>query len=343
MNVGLWGWSTRQERMAYERIVRRYRPDQVLLAVCLNDIPELQNNLARPPALLAALFKGSALVRRVMNAPGREIQNVEQLFTDKDTPRVREAFARFFDEVRALRDEVGKDGATFALAVFPFRFQVAPGAPRPRSKARSRPSAGEKACRFSTCSRPCAPWAKRVRGLRPPEHCGSRAGRGDAGGQRDPRRRSLPRARSWLRASASGPRRSSSSGRHSPTATSGCVPRRPGPSSSGRRSAAPAEAALRRALRDGSPMVRAGAARALGAIGPAANAAAARPLRAPGRRGAGSPLAGGIGAVEARPARARGGGAARRGPRRATTPTCAGSRPGAWATSGPRRARPCRP
>ena len=127
MNVGLWGWSTRQERMAYERIVRRYRPDQVLLAVCLNDIPELQNNLARPPALLAALFKRSALVRRVMNASGREIQNVEQLFTDRDTPRVREAFARFFDEVRALRDEVGKDGATFALAVFPFRFQVAAG------------------------------------------------------------------------------------------------------------------------------------------------------------------------------------------------------------------------
>ena len=51
MNVGLWGWSTRQERLAYERIARRYRPDQVLLGVCLNDIPELQNNLARPPAL----------------------------------------------------------------------------------------------------------------------------------------------------------------------------------------------------------------------------------------------------------------------------------------------------
>src|SRR6185295_18808635 len=78
----------------------------------------------RPPALLATLFKRSALVRRVMDAPGREIQNVEQLFTDRDTPRVREAFARFFDEVRVLRDAVTKDGATFAVAVFPFRFQM---------------------------------------------------------------------------------------------------------------------------------------------------------------------------------------------------------------------------
>src|SRR5262249_1808652 len=89
VNVGLWGWSTRQERTAYDRIVRRYKPDQVLLAVCLNDIPELQNNLARPSPLLAALFKRSALVRRVINAPGREIQNVEQLFTDRNSRRVK--------------------------------------------------------------------------------------------------------------------------------------------------------------------------------------------------------------------------------------------------------------
>jgi lysophospholipase L1-like esterase len=131
MNVGLWGWSTRQERLAYERIVRRYRPDRVILAVCLNDLPELQNNLARPPVWLAALFRGSALVRRLVNAQGREIQNVEQMFTEPEAPRVREAYTRFFAEVEALRDAVRKDGAAFGLAVFPFRFQVLPGAPAP--------------------------------------------------------------------------------------------------------------------------------------------------------------------------------------------------------------------
>jgi HEAT repeat protein/lysophospholipase L1-like esterase len=131
MNVGLWGWSTRQERIAYTRLVRPYRPDAIFLAVCLNDIPELQNNLTRPPDWLAGLFRRSALVRRIVNAQGREIQSVEQLFTQGDAPRVKEAMARFFDEVRGLRDDVRADHADFAVVVFPFRFQVQPGAPAP--------------------------------------------------------------------------------------------------------------------------------------------------------------------------------------------------------------------
>ena len=28
-NVALWGWSTRQERIAYERLIRPFQPDQV--------------------------------------------------------------------------------------------------------------------------------------------------------------------------------------------------------------------------------------------------------------------------------------------------------------------------
>jgi HEAT repeat protein/lysophospholipase L1-like esterase len=131
MNVGLWGWSTRQERIAYTRLVRPYHPDEVVLAVCLNDIPELQNNLTRPPEWLAGLFRRSALVRRVVNAQGREIQSVEQLFTQADAPRVKEAMARFFDEVRLIRRDVAADGAGFAMVVFPFRFQVQPQAPSP--------------------------------------------------------------------------------------------------------------------------------------------------------------------------------------------------------------------
>jgi HEAT repeat protein/lysophospholipase L1-like esterase len=130
MNVALWGWSTRQERIAWQRIARRYRPDQAVLAVCLNDIPELQNNLTRPPSWLARLHERSALVRRVVNAGGREIDSVERLFDAADSPPVREALSRFLDEVTLLRSEVEKDGATLALVVFPFRFQVEAGAPR---------------------------------------------------------------------------------------------------------------------------------------------------------------------------------------------------------------------
>lgn len=131
MNVGLMGWSTRQQRIAWQRIARGYQPDQAILAVCLNDIPEIFNNLSRPPRWLTRLHESSALVRLVVNAGGREIDSVERLFAEPDAPRVREAMDRFFEEVRALRREVEADGASFAMVVFPFRFQVEEGAPRP--------------------------------------------------------------------------------------------------------------------------------------------------------------------------------------------------------------------
>lgn len=131
MNVALWGWSTRQERTAWQRIARAYQPDQVILAVCLNDIPELFNNLSRPPRWLTRLHEHSAVVRLLVDAEGREIDSVERLFAEPDSPRVREAMDRFFDEVRALRRDVEATGATFAVVVFPFRFQVGPKAPPP--------------------------------------------------------------------------------------------------------------------------------------------------------------------------------------------------------------------
>lgn len=130
-NVALWGWSTRQQRIAYERLVRKYRPDQVVLGVCLNDIAELQNNLARPPRWISTLHQRSALVRRLVNASGREIRSVEQLFAQGDSKTVREGWQRFFDEVRALKAEVVRDGATLSLLVLPFRFQIQDGAPPP--------------------------------------------------------------------------------------------------------------------------------------------------------------------------------------------------------------------
>jgi HEAT repeat protein/lysophospholipase L1-like esterase len=131
MNVGLWGWSTRQERLAFERLVKPYRPDQVVLAVCLNDLAELQNNLARPPRWLTWLHERSALVRRVVNAEGREIGRVEELFEEPDAARSREALSLFFEEVRTLRREVEAEGASFDVVVFPFRFQVEANAPAP--------------------------------------------------------------------------------------------------------------------------------------------------------------------------------------------------------------------
>ena len=81
-NVALGGWSTRQELIAYRRIARAYHPDIVLLGICLNDFAEMQNNLARPPAWLAALHLRSALVRRIVRAEDREIGSIEELFAE---------------------------------------------------------------------------------------------------------------------------------------------------------------------------------------------------------------------------------------------------------------------
>ncbi|MCL4821832.1 MAG: HEAT repeat domain-containing protein [Vicinamibacteria bacterium] len=136
MNVALLGWSTRQQRLAWERIAHRYRPSHALLAVCLNDVPELQNNLSRPHPLLARAFRASALVRLLVGAEGREIASVEELFEAPEPERVRAGWERFFGEVRELRRTVAADGASFGLVVFPFRFQLEPGAPPPRAQQR---------------------------------------------------------------------------------------------------------------------------------------------------------------------------------------------------------------
>jgi HEAT repeat protein/lysophospholipase L1-like esterase len=135
-NVSLWGWATRQERIAYRRIARKYRPDQVLLGICLNDFEEMQNNLSRPPPLVAALYRRSALVRRVTRAEERQIAGVEELFSAPDSASVREGFDRVFAEIRALREDVRADGAELVVTVFPFIDQLVPGAPPPSVEER---------------------------------------------------------------------------------------------------------------------------------------------------------------------------------------------------------------
>jgi HEAT repeat protein/lysophospholipase L1-like esterase len=130
-NVALWGWSTRQERIAYERLIRPFQPDQVIVGVCLNDIPELQNNLSRPPSWIVFLFRHSAFVRWMTRAEQREIAGVEELFNEPESRRTRQGFERFFSEIRLLRDAVRSDGAQLALLLFPFRLQIEADAPPP--------------------------------------------------------------------------------------------------------------------------------------------------------------------------------------------------------------------
>jgi HEAT repeat protein/lysophospholipase L1-like esterase len=130
-NVALSGWSARQQLIAYRRICRKYRPDQVLLGICLNDVGDMQNNLSRPPALLTEFHRRSALVRRVVGARDREIRDVLDLFETPLSTKVRRGYSRLFGDIRLLRDEARADGARLAVLVFPFRFQLEEGAPPP--------------------------------------------------------------------------------------------------------------------------------------------------------------------------------------------------------------------
>ncbi len=279
-NVALSGWSTRQERIAYERICRKYRPDQVVVGVCLNDIPEIHNNLARPPRFLQVLHARSALVRLLIGARRREIHDVEEMFTSPSSPNVRDAMSRFFAEVAALRREASRDGASVALAILPFRLQVTPGAPPPIVQ--------QEILRF--CAEEKLACLDLLPALRP---LGERAyidydhfsaegarqvaeavadtgwfGRGDAATPRE-----APRDAASGGAAEDGPA----------ALTPALVARLAGSDPAGRAAAAralgnrgdpQAAPALLRALDDASPDVRSAAAWALGKIGPKARAAA---------------------------------------------------------------------
>jgi lysophospholipase L1-like esterase len=137
-NVAMVGWSTRQEAVAYERILRKYQVNDVILGVCLNDVAEMQNNLTSSGStnLAARLAKWSALVRVAVGAETREIRNVEELFNQEGTAHVERGWNLVFEEIRRLRQMLAKDGVRLLIIAFPFRFQVEPGAPDPSPQAR---------------------------------------------------------------------------------------------------------------------------------------------------------------------------------------------------------------
>jgi hypothetical protein len=70
-----------------------------------------------------------------VSARDREIRDVEELFAAPTSPKVRAAFERLFADLRVLRDETRADGASFAVLILPFRFQVESQAPPPVAQA----------------------------------------------------------------------------------------------------------------------------------------------------------------------------------------------------------------
>jgi len=135
LNAARPGWSTREQRLAWTQL-RDYRPERVLLAVCLNDLPALQQ--ADAPPWLRWLHTRSALVRRLVDAPRRELGSVRQMFLEPEAAATQRAFGGFEQELATLRQAVEADGTRLGVVVFPYRFQVLPGAPVPTVQQRLR-------------------------------------------------------------------------------------------------------------------------------------------------------------------------------------------------------------
>jgi len=137
LNVAVSGWSTLQEAMGYELIARKYLPDHVFLGVCLNDVAEMHNNLTEPPPpIVSTLQRHSALVRWLIDAKGREVGRVRDLFTEPPPPAVEDGWRRVFSEIEHLQALTQADGCALSIVVFPFRFQLQPDAPPPVAQER---------------------------------------------------------------------------------------------------------------------------------------------------------------------------------------------------------------
>lgn len=137
MNIAVSGWATLQEAVAYREIARKYKPDHVFLGFCLNDVAELHNNLTEPPpALMQGILRRSALARWLVNAKGREVHSVRELFDNPETPAVRDGWQRVAENLTRLRDDTLADGCGLSVLIFPFRFQVEPDPPEPIAQKR---------------------------------------------------------------------------------------------------------------------------------------------------------------------------------------------------------------
>lgn len=133
-NMALPGWSTQQELEAYRKLTRKYKPDIVLLGVCLNDIPEMHNNMLAPPSRTVAwLIRHSAFVRWIVDAQGREVRSIEELFEMPARPAVRSGWKRFFGALKELHAATDADGVPLYVLVFPFRFQLLGDAASPHN------------------------------------------------------------------------------------------------------------------------------------------------------------------------------------------------------------------
>jgi lysophospholipase L1-like esterase len=139
INAGIFGWSTRQERLFYQEYAAPFGADLVLLGFVLNDIPELKTGIDSPASagsmaalnVVTTLAQWTATVGLLKHlyvetfAPQlRAVAAVEQVVRDPDAPEVRRAMDLTMDELLQLATLARERGERFGIVLFPFRFQL---------------------------------------------------------------------------------------------------------------------------------------------------------------------------------------------------------------------------
>ncbi|MBI1784679.1 SGNH/GDSL hydrolase family protein [Candidatus Sumerlaeota bacterium] len=132
--IAMPGWSTLQELIAYQRIARKYKPELVLVGFCLNDVAEMQNNMA-PPQLMSRIeglaYRHSNLFRWILRPQAREIYAAEELFSRPGARNVASGWDLTLKAMGGIVKEAREDGCRVVILIFPFRLQVEPDAPAP--------------------------------------------------------------------------------------------------------------------------------------------------------------------------------------------------------------------
>ncbi len=139
LNFAVAGWSTRQERLMYERFGKSLDPDLVVVGVVLNDLTELRSGVRetgsdtalRAMALTSSLAQKSALIAmskdlytRAFDPVGREIGSVMELARAGDSRAVAHTLDLQNEELGRLVDAVYLTGRPLAVVLFPYKFQL---------------------------------------------------------------------------------------------------------------------------------------------------------------------------------------------------------------------------
>jgi hypothetical protein len=145
LNAGVPGYSTFQEEALFRRLGPQLQPDFVIVGFCLNDVIECYTSVSQfggerffmtnvdteahvrgPQALwLQSATRADAIALLKTSARQADRYRVEHLWTEPDSPRIRDAWELVFTEMDRLIATAQAGGACVAVVLFPYAAQLA--------------------------------------------------------------------------------------------------------------------------------------------------------------------------------------------------------------------------